>query len=58
MRPPITVTEAIRDGLLIRLTFSDNTKSAIYPEGMLPRCYSHDLLDDWLAEGNEIKEPE
>lgn len=38
---------------LVNLVFDDGTRFAVYPND-LPRNYANDLLDEWLAEGNEI----
>lgn len=54
MNTPLSVTTATRDGNLIRLTFNDGTRFAIYENDGSPRNYAHDLLDAWLAAGNEI----
>jgi hypothetical protein len=40
--------------ILVRLVLSDSTEAAIYLDE--PRGKLHDLLDAWLAEGNEITE--
>lgn len=38
---------------LVDLVFDDGTRFAVYPDD-LPRNYANDLLDEWLAGGNEI----
>lgn len=43
---------------LVSLVFSDNTMISIYLNDGSPRIYAHDLLDEWLAAGNSIAEPE
>lgn len=42
--------------ILVRLVLSDSTEAAIYLDDGSPRGKLHDLLDAWLAEGNEITE--
>lgn len=57
MKTPLAVTEAayvMQDISLVRLKFNDNTVASIYLEDGSPRIYAHDLLDAWLADGNEI----
>ena len=41
---------------LVDLVFDDGTRFAVYPDD-LPRNYANELLDEWLAEGNEIASP-
>lgn len=43
-------------GALVRLVLNDSTEAAVYINDGSPRNQLHDLLDDWLAEGNEIAE--
>lgn len=54
MDTPLAITTATRDGNLIRLTFNNGSSFAIYTDDGSPRNYAHDLLDAWLAAGNEI----
>jgi hypothetical protein len=45
-------------GTFVRLVLNDATEAAIYLNDGSPRSELHDLLDAWLADGNEIAEPE
>lgn len=60
MEIPLTVKSAVyseyTDGLVI-IVFNDNTTISIYLDDGSPRIYAHDLLDAWLADGNEIEVP-
>lgn len=50
----ITAATYASDGSgLVNLVFDDGSQFAIYPNDP-PRIYAHELLDEWLAEGNEI----
>ena len=49
-----TAQWAETDQLLVRLTFSDGTAFAIYPEDGSPDTYADILLREWLAAGNTI----
>lgn len=42
------------DQSLVRLTFSDGTTFAIYPDDGSPDTYADVLLRAWLEAGNEI----
>lgn len=42
------------DQSLVRLTFSDGTTFATYPEDGSPDIYADILLREWLAAGNTI----
>lgn len=41
-------------GTFVRLVLNDSTQAAIYLDDGSPRGLMHELLDAWLAEGNEI----
>lgn len=51
-----SATYAFDGSGLVHLVFDDGTEFAVYPD-VLPRGYAHDLLDEWLADGNSIAEP-
>ena len=60
MTTPLSITAAVYaadNSSLVRLTFNDQTRFAIYLNNGSPPTYAHDLLDDWLAAGNVIAEP-
>lgn len=62
MNIPLEVVSATRDAnqavTLIHLVLNDNSQAAIYLNDGSPRTQLHDLLDAWLADGNEIAEAE
>ena len=41
---------------LVGLVFNDNSRTAIYLNDGSPRSIAHDMLDAWLAKGNQIAE--
>lgn len=43
---------------LVKLTFDDGSRFAIYPEDGSEDTYADILLRDWLAQGNTIADPE
>lgn len=60
MQNQLTVEAAVYSNKaigLVALTFNDGTHTSIYLNDGSPRLLAHDLLDAWLAEGNEIAEP-
>ena len=42
---------------LIHLTFNDGSEFSVYQGDGSPRGYAHELLDAWLAKGNEVASP-
>lgn len=39
---------------LVRLVFSDDTETCIYPNDESPRIYAHELYDAWVSSGHSV----
>lgn len=60
MEAPLSVTLATyvsRTPDMVALQLSDGTCARLYLNCGFPRYAVNDLLDQWLADGNEIQEP-
>lgn len=60
METPLIILTAVyarRDPDLVTLRFNDGTQAGLYLEDGSPRTMAHDLLDEWIAEGNTIADP-
>lgn len=43
---------------LVKLTFDDDTRFAIYPDDGSEDTYADVLLREWLAQGNTVSDPQ
>lgn len=61
MEVQLSVTSAVyvhRDPDLVRIQFNDGTQSSIYLNDGSPHGGTHALLEEWIAAGNSIEEPQ
>lgn len=47
---------AMRNPDLVALTLNDGSETRVYLNDGSPRSLAHDMLDAWLAKGNQIAE--